>query len=71
VQLTYADGTTKVVALNDVGDSYGSVVCPFPPCSAVSVEIGKDGFGGIYTPSQLVDNQVQQQTKKQKRLLIS
>lgn len=51
VQLIYADGTTNIVSLNDVGDSYGDVNCPFPPCTAKSVEIGKDGFGGIYSPS--------------------
>ncbi len=64
MQLFYADGTNKIVSLNDVGDTYGDVICPFPPCTAVSVEIGKEGFGGIYSSSQLINNQANRQAKK-------
>lgn len=71
VKLTYPDGTEKIVSLNDVGDSYGAIVCPFPPCETVSVEIGKEGFNGVYEPSQLMKNSVNQSKKRRERLLTS
>ena len=51
ILVTYADGTSEKVSLTDVGDIYGQVVCnPGQDCTAVSVEIGKNGFGGTYNP---------------------
>jgi hypothetical protein len=71
IQMTYPDGKTEVVALNEIGDAFGAITCPFPPCKAVSVEVGKEGFSGVYTPPQLVQNQIDKQKKRRERMLMS
>jgi len=50
LNVTYPNGKSEIVPLNNVGDSFGSITCPFPPCNAVGVEIGSKGFAGTYNP---------------------